>query len=68
MTTPRLGLVKGEAVIWPKGLERRYGISPVTRWRWELSNKLPARDVHIGGRSGWKPETLAAAESTAVAS
>lgn len=63
MTTPRLGLVKGEVVVWPKGLERRYGISDTTRWRWEREGKLPARDVNIGGRTGWKPETLASAET-----
>lgn len=58
--------IAGDAVIWPAGVERRYGISPITRWRWERAGKLPARDVHIGGRSGWRPETLAAAESSAA--
>lgn len=53
----------GTAVIWPAGVEQRYGVSPVTRWRWERAGKLPPRDIHIGGRSGWRPETLAAAES-----
>lgn len=56
----------GTAVIWPAGIEQRYDISAVTRWRWERAGTLPARDVHIGGRSGWKPETLAAAEQTAA--
>jgi predicted DNA-binding transcriptional regulator AlpA len=59
---PRAGTV----VIWAKGVEERYGISPPTRWRWERKGLLPARDVHIGGRSGWRPETLAAAESRAA--
>lgn len=54
--------IAGDAVIWPAGVERRYGISPITRWRWERAGKLPPRDVHIGGRSGWRPETLVAAE------
>ena len=55
--------IRGSAVIWPSGLEERYGISAITRWRWERAGKLPARDVHIGGRSGWKPATIEAAES-----
>jgi hypothetical protein len=49
-------------VIWPAGVEHRYDISPVTRWRWERDGKLPARDVCIGGRTGWRPDTLDAAE------
>ena len=59
--------IRGEAVIWPKGVEERYGISTPTRWRWERSHKLPPRDVHIGGRSGWRPETLEAAERGSAA-
>lgn len=54
--------VEGKAVIWPRGVEQRYGISPPTRWRWERAGKLPPRDVFIGGYSGWRPETLEAAE------
>jgi predicted DNA-binding transcriptional regulator AlpA len=59
---PRAGTV----VVWPKGVEERYGISAPTRWRWEHKGLLPARDVHIGGRSGWRPDTLTAAESGAT--
>lgn len=55
----------GSVVVWPRGVEERYGISPPTRWRWERAGKLPARDVSIGGRTGWKPETLERAESAA---
>jgi len=55
--------IRGSAVIWPSGIEERYGISSITRWRWERAGKLPPRDVHIGGRSGWKPTTIEAAES-----
>lgn len=54
----RTAPVRGEAVVWAAGVERRYGISPVSRWRWERAGKLPPRDVHVGGRSGWRPETL----------
>jgi predicted DNA-binding transcriptional regulator AlpA len=56
--SPRAGTV----VIWAKGVEQRYDISPPTRWRWERDGLLPPRNVHIGGRSGWRPETLAASE------
>jgi hypothetical protein len=54
----------GDRVVWPSGVQLRYGITGVTRWRWERSGKLPARDVHIGGKSGWRPETLEAAEQS----
>lgn len=53
----------GSAVIWPSGLEERYGISAITRWRWEKSGRLPPRDINVGGKTGWRPETLAGAES-----
>lgn len=56
--------IRGDAVIWPRGLEQRYGISAITRWRWERAGRLPPRDVHIGGRSGWRPDTLTAAEQS----
>ena len=26
---------QGTHVVWPAGVEERYGINPVTRWRWE---------------------------------
>jgi predicted DNA-binding transcriptional regulator AlpA len=54
--------LRGSAVIWPKGIEDRYGISAPTRWRWERDGKLPRRDVHVGDKSGWRPETIEAAE------
>ena len=53
----------GDGCIWPSGLQRRYNISPVTRWRWERDKKLPPRDVRIDGvLVGWKPSTIEAAE------
>lgn len=55
---------EGSRVVWPAGVERRYDIKPVTRWRWEKAGRLPARDVSIGGRTGWRPETLDAYETT----
>lgn len=59
---------EGKSVVWPKGVEERYGISHTTRWRWEKEGRLPQRDVNVGGKTGWRPGTLAAAESTAGAS
>lgn len=56
----------GTAVIWPKGLEERYGISAPTRWRWEKSGRLPPRDINLGGKTGWRPETLAHAERSRI--
>lgn len=58
---------QGTAIVYPKGVEERYGISAPTRWRWEKRGRLPARDVNIGGKTGWRPETLVAAESAAIA-
>jgi predicted DNA-binding transcriptional regulator AlpA len=52
----------GTAVIWPGGVQIRYGISKPTRWRWEKEGRLPPRDVNVGGKTGWRPETLEAAE------
>src|SRR3954471_15432824 len=54
----RAAPIEGTEVVWPAGVELRYGISSITRWRWERAGKLPARDVSIGGRTGWKPQTL----------
>lgn len=59
-TKPKRAPREGSAVVWPKGVEERYGISACTRWRWEREGKLPARDVSIGGKTGWKPSTLPA--------
>jgi predicted DNA-binding transcriptional regulator AlpA len=57
---PRVG---GTAVVYPRGVQQRLGISSVTRWRMERDGRLPARDFHVAGVAvGWRPETLAAAE------
>lgn len=55
---------EGTRVVWPSGVEHRYDISPVTRWRWERAGRLPKRDVTIGGRTGWRPETLDSLEGS----
>jgi hypothetical protein len=65
-----LGPRAGTNCIWPKGVQERYGISAITRWRWETSDprKLPARDVFLGGVAvGWRPETLDAHERNQTA-
>lgn len=52
-------------IVWPKDVEKRYGISAVTRWRWEGSNKIPQRDVRLAGeRVAWYLSTIEAAESS----
>jgi predicted DNA-binding transcriptional regulator AlpA len=59
----RIALKRGTNVIWPAGLQERYGISAPTRWRWERIGRIPPRDVHLkNGKSGWRPETIEAAE------
>ncbi len=59
----RTGPRQGTVVVWPSGVEERYGISPPTRWRWEKDGKIPPRDVAIGDKTGWRPKTLDDAES-----
>ncbi len=61
--SPKRPHTGGTRVIYPRGIEERFGISTATRWRWERSERLPARDVFVGGQAvGWRPETLEAAE------
>lgn len=53
----------GTACVWPSGVQVRYDISAVTRWRWEKTGRLPPRDVFVGGVPvGWQPATLEAAD------
>lgn len=63
MANPKSRPKAGTGVVWPSGVEARYDISAPTRWRWEKQGRLPKRDVCVGGKTGWRPETLAAAES-----
>lgn len=52
-----------ERVFLPRHVEARYGVSGMTRWRWEKDGKLPPRDVHIGGKAaGWYASTIERAE------
>jgi predicted DNA-binding transcriptional regulator AlpA len=62
----RIGPRQGTVVVWPRGVEERYGISAPTRWRWEKLGLLPPRDIKIGGRTGWRPQTLVAAEALQI--
>lgn len=62
----RTGPRQGTVVIWPSGVEERYDISAATRVRWEREGRLPARDINVGTKTGWRPQTLAAAESMKV--
>lgn len=60
---PKRNRTAGTGIIWPAGIEQRYGIATITRVRWEKAGKLPPRDVHVGGRAvGWRPSTIEAAE------
>lgn len=49
-------------MIWRAGLIERWGISDVTFWRWKRDGKIPPPDVFVGGREGWRPETIEVAE------
>lgn len=57
---------RGTEAVWPRGVEQMFDISPPTRWRWEKSGRLPKRDISLGGKTGWRPETLAAAMRAAT--
>jgi predicted DNA-binding transcriptional regulator AlpA len=60
--------VSGDRVIYPNGVQLRYGVSSPTRWRWEKTRQLPPRDVFRNGVAvGWRPETLEAADRGQVA-
>jgi hypothetical protein len=61
----RTALTNGDAVFYPAGLEKRYGISAITRWKWERDKKLPPRDFKAGDRTGWKVATILAHEAIA---
>ena len=52
-----------ERVLRPFHLAERYQCSAPTIWRMQRDGRLPARDVHLGGKPiGWRLSTLEAAE------
>jgi predicted DNA-binding transcriptional regulator AlpA len=60
-TTP-----EAERVLWRRDLAARYGVCRETVWRWQQSGTIPAPDVRLGRRSGWRVETIRAHESAAA--
>jgi len=50
------------AVLWPRDVQQLFGVTNATRWNWERSGKLPARDVYMRGEAvGWYATTIEAA-------
>jgi hypothetical protein len=47
-----------QAVLWPRDVQARYGISPATLWRWEKAGRMPARDVSVSDLTGWYVATI----------
>jgi hypothetical protein len=64
MTKPIRAKLAGTRVVWPSGVMQRYGVGPSTLFRWERTGVLPPRDFCLGDKTGWRPETLDAAEIT----
>jgi predicted DNA-binding transcriptional regulator AlpA len=63
MTTTLKPVPNRLAILRPRDIEQRYGISVATRCRWEAAGKLPPRDFYIGGDAiGWRLSTLEAME------
>lgn len=48
----------GTAGVWPPGLREMLGISEPTLWRWRKAGKIPAPDVRLGDREGWRRSTI----------
>lgn len=55
-----------ERVLWRRDLAARYGVCRETVWRWQQAGKIPAPDVRIGDRDGWRTETIRRHESRAA--
>lgn len=51
-------------ILYPNDLCERWGISRPTLWRWEKNEKLPKRDVTVGGKTAWYRSTIEAYEKT----
>lgn len=50
--------IAGTRVIWQAGLREMLGVSGPTFWRWRRAGAIPAPDIKIGDREGWRPETV----------
>ena len=59
-------LTDRERVLWRRDLAARYGVCRETVWRWQQDGKIPAPDVRIGTRRGWRAETIRTHESAAA--
>lgn len=57
---------ESERVLWRRDLAARYGVCRETVWRWQQAGKIPAPDVRIGDRHGWRAETIREHESAAA--
>lgn len=55
-----------DRVLWRRDLAARYSVCRETIWRWQQAGKLPAPDVRIGERQGWRADTIRAHESAAA--
>ncbi|MCC7200707.1 MAG: transcriptional regulator [Gammaproteobacteria bacterium] len=66
MTTSPTTPENAERVLWRRNLAARYDVCRETVWRWEKDGKIPAPDVRIGNRRGWRLETIRAHESAAA--
>jgi hypothetical protein len=43
-------------------LAQRWGVKPVTIWRWRTTGLMPVPDVEMNGRVKWKISTVEAHE------
>jgi len=44
-----------------RDMARRYGVSPLTIWRWVKAKKIPP-GTYINQKSGWAPEKVRQAD------
>lgn len=51
-----------ESVLYTQDVARRLNVARETVWRWTQSGLLPAPDIKIGRRVGWRLATIRAFE------